>query len=227
MKILLTGFNADIQGALAGSVAKQTRAGLVIQTKGLRPKGRAKGGTDTRSMVQYFSRLWKTLSIAQQHRFADVGQLVSTSDKWGRAVPLTGWQVFLRMQLNKWEAGQGTGLISPTGWNPPNFYISGLTLTAGSGLKRLFWEDYGAVNLRYSVLYTSPAMPASSGAWLDKLQFLETMSITTNSFRSFQNIWGNKYGLAPTGCRIGCRLKFISSDNFADSGRHFISGICV
>lgn len=224
-RVQLASIVSDVRGAMGGAVFKQTRAGLVLQSKYTGEKNKQRKGFDTRGHMQYYQRIWKTLSQAQRNAFIAIAQSFEQSNEFGKYYHLTGLQLFTRMHINKALLLPGnTDIISPTGWNPPRFIVSSLALTYPTA-KTITIDDFGDTSLRYQAAFATPPLSPSIGAWTKQVRFIGSRSFTTMNGWPLNTPYNNKYGNPAAGLYLGFMMKLYSSDNFADSPGYYIGGI--
>lgn len=213
----LTAFNAGIKGKVAGTVFQSSPWGQVLRTTpidAVKSGGKlthADAGRTINPLVSIAKNAtrWRTLTTAQRLAWATSAVSFPFKNKWGESYTASGYQVFMSINANLINAGQGT--IN----TPPDVQLieSAPAFTCEVSIIASSMQVFNLVNLTNTqyILSATPAMSAGAFPKKSNYKIIYNQPATGAVDRDITDEYETIYGYIPYTGTINYRLDAVNT----------------
>jgi hypothetical protein len=196
-------------GSFAGNTHSHNRAGQYRRNRRapVQPIGTGRRAF-IRSSFGAASTRWGTLTAAQQAAWAAAADSHPYTDRLGQTFKLTGHQMFVAINVQRYNVGATILTVPPTSWDAGVITDPSLTATAGTPTLSV---TFSAPTVTTYVL-VSFAPPQSSGRNFVNNFWQSSVESATGSPVDALASFTAQFGALSVGQRIFCKLTPVSTD---------------
>jgi len=197
----------DLRGSLGGTTASRNTYGSYFRRKVTPVNTNTNAQQLVRQRLATISQLWSGLTANERKTWNEMAPQFSRTNVFGDQVPLTGFNLFVRLNRNLLEIGEATISAAPQPQAVPGFTSVGLTADTGGGTYEVAFTPLIPATIKVIVYATAPL---SAGISFVKSEFREIDVLITGELTPV-NLVANyitKFGaLPPVGAKSFVRLR--------------------
>lgn len=225
-KIKLSAIVSEMRGKLNGSVFSKNRGGAYVRTKvtPVNPSTVAQGSV--RAALTSFSQGWRALTQAQRDAWNSAVANWATTDIFGDIKNPSGINLYNKLNLNLFNAGQ-SAIATPPLPASVGFFDS-LTLTAAAGTPALSaaFTATGLAAGQTVIVEATPMLSPGINNAKSKFRKISTFAGGTASPANILAAYTGKFGALVAGQKIIVRLKAID-DTTGTAGQYTSAEVII
>ena len=186
-------------GGLADVVFARCRQGPTVRTKPTVPDAQTLAEIRCRNGLNAISKAWGTLTKTQQAEWSTAAQAHPSPNKLGQYFPLSGFNFFCSLNLNRYFAGQVLLTTPPTDWTWAPIMKPMVTATQAPTATTALtasWNQFSEVPAQI-VVEATPATPWGQQPQRHQLRFIATFAPDVTLPQSIETDWQAIYGNLP------------------------------
>lgn len=191
------------------TVSQGGRYGQISRALAIPTNPRTAGQLAVRQRLAAVAARWRTLTQAQRDAWDAEGKNHQSKSRLGQSGPLTGAQLFIRLNFNLLQTGQAQVDTPSSAPEFPALAVTGLSITNTSGTIALKLATSGSPG-DYTLIRASA--PQSQGHEVcSEFRFIGLCPTPTNNVADITSLYVAKFGAPPVGTKV-----FVQANQIAD-----------
>lgn len=202
-QIVLGPLASAIAGSIAGTTFQRSPSGTIVRKKPLPTIRNTPAAITTRSMTEYATAKWRTLTPTQRKDWKAFADTLTWTNRFGDVIQVSGYICFLAYNSGTWSQPATTYAL-PFFTDPPapGTTVNPSSLSAvydiGSGEYQLLSADSATdSNTRFG-LFLSPRLSYGRTTYHGKYTYAGTIEPSTSFPITLDNYMAKVYGAAPS-----------------------------
>lgn len=199
----------DARNKLGGQVFSKNRGGAYVRTKVTPSNAQTSFQTAARSILTYFSQLFRTLTAAQILAWNNAVSDFTGTDIFGDVKTPSGLNLYIRLNANLAKVGAPAITTPPLPQNVSP--LTGIAIVASAGGGTLVISANEATVGAGQILYIEATAPYSAGKTFVKSEFRTIGYSATNAAMPFAAgaIYTTKFGALIQGQKVSVRVQSV------------------
>lgn len=199
----------DLRGSLGGTTASRNTYGSYFRRKVTPVNTNTNAQQLVRQRLATISQAWSGLTPGERTAWNEVANQFSRTNVFGDQVPLTGFNLFVKLNRNLLEIGEAQISTAPQPKAVPGFTSLGLTADTGGGTYEAAFTPAIPASIKVLVYATAPL---SAGVSFVKSEFrlIDTLTTAETTPEDLAAVYIVKFGaLPPVGAKSFIRFRSI------------------
>lgn len=201
---------SEARGSLNGSVFSRNTYGAYMRAKVSPVQPRTTRQQEVRQRMAQIASAWRGLTQLQRDGWASLAQQVTRINVFGDNVPLTGFNLFMRLNRNIFEAGGSLLADAPNLEIPDAPQISSLAADASAGTLDVGFSPSPVPNNTVYILNATTDLSAGISYAGGKYRQISIIPATSTSPYAAGADWTAKFGTMAAGNKIFVEIYAVS-----------------